>query len=136
MLHDFATPLGGRLLRVYEGLTQHYGGVLSVRSGITSPGAYRAELARLTVTQEDDCMSRHTSKYCFSFCAGVIGNARNRMPSPTSNATQCFRFPVIESVKIRKAPSRLSTSPDSTDAAPAFVQNREISRSIGLLDEI
>ncbi|KAH7309854.1 peptidase m61 domain-containing protein [Stachybotrys elegans] len=43
---DFATPLDGRLLWVYEGLTQYYEGVISVRSGIVSPQSYLAELAR------------------------------------------------------------------------------------------
>src|SRR3569833_2887734 len=43
---DFSTPLDGSLLWVYEGLTQYYEGVLSVRSGIMSPSTYRAELAR------------------------------------------------------------------------------------------
>ncbi|KAH8881943.1 peptidase m61 domain-containing protein [Thozetella sp. PMI_491] len=43
--HDFATPLDGRLLWVYEGLTQYYEGVLAVRSGIMSPTTYRKTLA-------------------------------------------------------------------------------------------
>lgn len=43
--HDFQTPLDGRLLWVYEGLTQYYGQVLSVRSGARSTEAYRAMLA-------------------------------------------------------------------------------------------
>lgn len=43
--HDFQTPLDGRLLWVYEGLTQYYGEVLSVRSGGMSPETYRAKLA-------------------------------------------------------------------------------------------
>lgn len=42
---DFQTPLDGRLLWVYEGLTQYYGEVLSVRSGGMSPETYRAKLA-------------------------------------------------------------------------------------------
>lgn len=42
---DFQTPLDGRLLWVYEGLTQYYGEVLSVRSGGMSPETYRAQLA-------------------------------------------------------------------------------------------
>ncbi|KAI9150858.1 peptidase m61 domain containing protein [Paramyrothecium foliicola] len=44
--HDFATPLDGRLMWVYEGLTQYYDGVISVRSGMMSPLTYRAELAK------------------------------------------------------------------------------------------
>lgn len=43
--HDFQTPLDGRLLWVYEGLTQYYGEVLSVRCGGMSPKTYRAKLA-------------------------------------------------------------------------------------------
>lgn len=43
--HDFQTPLDGRLLWVYEGLTQYYGEVLSVRSGGMTPETYRAKLA-------------------------------------------------------------------------------------------
>lgn len=42
---DFQTPLDGRLLWVYEGLTQYYGEVLSVRSGGMSIETYRAKLA-------------------------------------------------------------------------------------------
>lgn len=44
--HDFATPLDGRLLWVYEGLSMYYQDVLSVRSAIISPEEYRAQLAR------------------------------------------------------------------------------------------
>ena len=44
--HDFSTPLDGRLLWVYEGLSTYYQDVLSVRSAIISPEEYRAQLAR------------------------------------------------------------------------------------------
>ncbi len=44
--HDFATPLDGSLLWVYEGLSQYYDGVISVRCGLMSPDTYRVELAQ------------------------------------------------------------------------------------------
>lgn len=44
--HDFATPLDGRLLWVYDGLSSYYEGVISVRSGIMSVGDYRTEFAK------------------------------------------------------------------------------------------
>ncbi|EFX02110.1 peptidase m61 domain containing protein [Grosmannia clavigera kw1407] len=52
MPRDFATPLDARLLWVYEGLTQYYGGVLSVRGGLASSVFYRAELARTVARLE------------------------------------------------------------------------------------
>jgi len=44
--HDFTTPLDGRLLWVYEGLTQYYGQVLGVRSGLLSREGFFADLAQ------------------------------------------------------------------------------------------
>ncbi|KAK0655627.1 peptidase m61 domain-containing protein [Cercophora newfieldiana] len=44
--HDFSAPLDGRLLWVYEGLTQYYGQVLAVRSGLISRQAFFTDLAQ------------------------------------------------------------------------------------------
>ena len=46
--HDFVTPLDGRLLWVYEGLTEYYGNVISARCGILSLKAFLAKLAEIT----------------------------------------------------------------------------------------
>ncbi|HEU4983311.1 MAG TPA: M61 family peptidase [Acidobacteriaceae bacterium] len=42
---DFATPQWGRLLWVYEGMTQYLGNVLAARSGLKSQAQYRDMLA-------------------------------------------------------------------------------------------
>lgn len=42
---DYATPMKGELLWVYEGLTDYLGEVLAARSGATSPQHYREQLA-------------------------------------------------------------------------------------------
>lgn len=42
---DFATPVRGELLWVYEGLTQYLENVLATRAGLKSPQAYRDTLA-------------------------------------------------------------------------------------------
>jgi len=42
---DYATPMKGELLWVYEGLTDYLGYVLAARSGAISPQHYREELA-------------------------------------------------------------------------------------------
>ena len=42
---DYATPMKGDLLWVYEGMTQYWGYVLSARAGIITPEVYREELA-------------------------------------------------------------------------------------------
>jgi predicted metalloprotease with PDZ domain len=42
---DFATPQWGRLLWVYEGMTQYLGNVLAARSGLKSQSQYRDMLA-------------------------------------------------------------------------------------------
>ncbi len=42
---DYATPQRGTLLWVYEGMTQYWGGVLAVRSGLLTPEQYRDSLA-------------------------------------------------------------------------------------------
>ncbi|MGH9588479.1 MAG: M61 family metallopeptidase [Acidobacteriaceae bacterium] len=42
---DFATPQWGRLLWVYEGMTQYMGNVLAARSGLKSQSQYRDMLA-------------------------------------------------------------------------------------------
>jgi predicted metalloprotease with PDZ domain len=42
---DCQTPMKGELLWVYEGLTQYYGVMLAVRSGLTPPGIFREYLA-------------------------------------------------------------------------------------------
>lgn len=50
--HDFSTPLDGRLLWVYEGLTQYYGQVMAVRSGLMSCDGYCVDVARWTAWLE------------------------------------------------------------------------------------
>jgi len=42
---DYATPMKGELLWVYEGLTDYLGGVLGARSGAISPEHYRQQIA-------------------------------------------------------------------------------------------
>jgi predicted metalloprotease with PDZ domain len=42
---DFATPMQGELLWVYEGMTQYMGNVLAARSGLESQATYREKLA-------------------------------------------------------------------------------------------
>ncbi|HZD48228.1 MAG TPA: M61 family peptidase [Silvibacterium sp.] len=42
---DYATPMKGRLLWVYEGMTQYLGEVLAVRSGFTTPEQFREAFA-------------------------------------------------------------------------------------------
>jgi len=42
---DYATPMQGSLLWVYEGMTQYLGEVLSVRSGFATPEQFREALA-------------------------------------------------------------------------------------------
>ncbi len=42
---DYATPMQGQLLWVYEGLTDYLGNVLGARSGFISPQGFREELA-------------------------------------------------------------------------------------------
>ncbi len=47
---DYATPMQGQLLWVYEGMTDYLGGVLGTRSGFTSQEFYRGYLALLAAT--------------------------------------------------------------------------------------
>jgi predicted metalloprotease with PDZ domain len=42
---DYATPMRGDLLWVYEGMTQYWGGVLATRSGLWTPEQYKEALA-------------------------------------------------------------------------------------------
>ncbi|KAK1757911.1 peptidase m61 domain protein [Echria macrotheca] len=49
---DFATPLDGRLLWVYEGLSMYYQDVLCVRSGLRTPDGYREEVATIAAWVE------------------------------------------------------------------------------------
>lgn len=42
---DFATPMQGALLWVYEGMTQYWGNVLAARSGLKTPEEYKDVLA-------------------------------------------------------------------------------------------
>ncbi len=42
---DYATPMQGQLLWVYEGMTQYLGGVLAARSGLETQEQYREALA-------------------------------------------------------------------------------------------
>ncbi len=54
---DYATPMKGELLWVYEGLTDYLGGVLGTRSGAISPEHYRESLA-LTAANMDATSGR------------------------------------------------------------------------------
>ncbi|MGH3845100.1 MAG: M61 family metallopeptidase [Pseudonocardiaceae bacterium] len=47
---NFQTPMQGELLWVYEGLTQYYGNVLAVRSGLWTPEQYADTLAQATAS--------------------------------------------------------------------------------------
>lgn len=47
---DFQTPMRDELLWVYEGLTQYYGKVLAVRSGLWTPEQYRDSLAQIAAS--------------------------------------------------------------------------------------
>jgi predicted metalloprotease with PDZ domain len=49
---DYQQPHKGELLWVYEGLTQHIGGVLAGRSGIFTPEQYRDELAMTAASMD------------------------------------------------------------------------------------
>jgi predicted metalloprotease with PDZ domain len=42
---DYATPMKGDLLWVYEGMTQYWGNVLAARSGLWTPDVFREQLA-------------------------------------------------------------------------------------------
>ncbi len=42
---DYATPMKGDLLWVYEGMTQYWGNVLAARSGLWTPDVFRQHLA-------------------------------------------------------------------------------------------
>ena len=42
---DYATPMKGDLLWVYEGMTEYWGEVLAARSGLLTPEGYREQLA-------------------------------------------------------------------------------------------
>ncbi len=42
---DYATPMQGELLWVYEGMTQYWGNVLSARTALLTPELYREQLA-------------------------------------------------------------------------------------------
>ena len=42
---DYATPMQGKLLWVYEGMTQYWGKVLAARTGLLTPEQYRESLA-------------------------------------------------------------------------------------------
>ncbi|KAK4451545.1 peptidase m61 domain-containing protein, partial [Podospora aff. communis PSN243] len=50
---DFSKPLDGRLLWVYEGLTQYYGQVMAARSGLMSREGFFADLAQQTAYCEN-----------------------------------------------------------------------------------
>ena len=54
---DYEQPMKGDLLWVYEGLTNYLGGVLSPRSGLSTPDLYRDELAQ-TAAQLDNKTGR------------------------------------------------------------------------------
>lgn len=50
---NLTTPLDGTLLWVYEGLTQYYGVILSIRCGFTSPNITGARLASTAADMEN-----------------------------------------------------------------------------------
>ncbi len=50
---DYQTPMKGDLLWVYEGLTQYYGVMLAVRSGMMPPRMFREYLASTTAVLND-----------------------------------------------------------------------------------
>lgn len=50
---DYATPMKGELLWVYEGLTDYLGGVLGARSGAISADRYRESLALVAATMDN-----------------------------------------------------------------------------------
>jgi predicted metalloprotease with PDZ domain len=54
---DYATPMKGELLWVYEGLTQYMGNVLAARSGFLTPEHFRESLA-LTAAQMEATTGR------------------------------------------------------------------------------
>ncbi len=54
---DYATPMKGELLWVYEGLTDYLGGVLGARCGAISPEHYREQIA-LDAATMDNTMGR------------------------------------------------------------------------------
>src|ERR1039458_7765392 len=47
---EYASPMETNLLWVYEGLTQYFGQVLTVRSGLQTPEQWRDQLARIAMT--------------------------------------------------------------------------------------
>jgi predicted metalloprotease with PDZ domain len=47
---EFASPMEGNLLWVYEGLTQYFGYVLTARSGLQTPEQWREQWARIAMT--------------------------------------------------------------------------------------
>lgn len=50
---DYATPMQGKLLWVYEGMTQYLGTVLAARSGFVTPEQYREGLALMAATYDN-----------------------------------------------------------------------------------
>ena len=50
---DYATPMQGQLLWVYEGMTEYLGDVLAARSGFRTPEQYREDLAYTAANLDD-----------------------------------------------------------------------------------
>jgi len=50
---DYATPMQGELLWVYEGMTEYLGDVLAARSGFRTPDQYREDLAFTAATLDN-----------------------------------------------------------------------------------
>jgi len=48
--HDYALPMEGNLLWVYEGLTEYFGYVLTGRSGLQTPEQWREQFAQVAMT--------------------------------------------------------------------------------------
>ena len=51
---DFATPMQGQLLWVYEGMTQYMGNVLAARSGLKTQAQYRDQLAMSAASLDNE----------------------------------------------------------------------------------
>ncbi len=50
---DYATPMKGNLLWVYEGMTEYWGTVLAARTGLWTPEQYREALALTAATMDN-----------------------------------------------------------------------------------
>jgi len=74
---DFATPMQGALLWVYEGMTEYWGNVLAARSGLKSPEQYRDVLA-MTAAELDYTRGREWRPTVDTAVAASILRGGNR----------------------------------------------------------